>query len=316
VDLPALCSAAASLGYHRHMTTPLLSESPAALGALSGVGTLYTDLDGTLLGFGGSLLIDGKGDPSAATAEAIARINSAGLTVVIATGRNRLQCAEIARLCGWRGFIAELGCVIVPDRGADPLYLTGEWPDDALEPGETPFAAIERLGAPTALAEAFPGRLEPHAPYHLNREATHMLRGSLDLAAARAVLGELELPVGIVDNGIIHPLSTGLSADITEIHAYHLMPAGVTKAAAVAVDLDRRGVAREQAGAIGDSASDVGIADEVALGVVVANGLADRFVRDAAEARENVYATAGKRGSGWVEFADAWLMARPGRRDA
>lgn len=292
------------------MNTPLLSHSPAALDALSRVEVLYTDLDGTLLGHGGSLLIDGDGAPSAATAEAVVRLNDAGLTVVITTGRNRIQCAEIARLLGWRGFIAELGCVIVPDRGADPVYLTGDWPADALHGGETPWEAIAQLGAPAALYEAFPGRLEPHAPYHMNREATHMLRGSLDLDAARAILAELELPIALVDNGIIHPLSTGLAADITEVHAYHLMPAGVTKAGAVRVDLARRGLARERAAAIGDSAVDVEMADAVAVGVVVANALADARVRDAAEMRANIYATEAKRGSGWVEAAETWLRAR------
>ena len=292
------------------MTIPLLAESPAALDALSRAEVLYTDLDGTLLGLGGSMLIDADGAPSAATAEAIVRLNAAGLPVVITTGRNRIQCAEIARLAGWRGFIAELGCVVVPDRGADPIYLAGHWPADALLGGETPWEAIERLGAPAALFEAFPGRLEPHAPYHLNREATHMLRGSLDVIAARTLLATMELPIEIVDNGIIHPLSTGLAADITEVHAYHLMPAGASKAGAVAADIARRGLTPEQAVAIGDSASDVEMADVVALAIVVANALHDERVREAAGSRTNVYATRGQRGSGWAEFADAWLAAR------
>jgi phosphoglycolate phosphatase len=292
------------------MTIPLLSESPAALEALRGVEVLYTDLDGTLLGLGGSLLIDGSGVPSAATAQAVARVNAAGLKVVITTGRNRLQCAEIARLLGWRGFIAELGCVIVPDRGADPVYLTGDWPDGALENGETPWEAIDRLGAPAALYEAFPGRLEPHAPYHLNREATHMLRGSLDIGAARALLGEFELPVDLVDNGIIRPLATTLSADITEVHAYHLMPAGVAKSDAVAADLARNGLSSAYAAAIGDSSTDVAIADEVGFGVVVANALRDQRVVSAAAQRANVYATRGERGDGWAEFAALWAGAR------
>lgn len=292
------------------MNTPLLSDSPAALEALSRVSVLYTDLDGTLLGLGGSLLTDEHQSPSASTAEAIARINAAGLTIVITTGRNRIQCAEIARLLGWRGFIAELGCVVVPDRGAEPLYLTGDWPEGSLAAGETPFDAIERLGAMRVLTEAFPGRLESHAPYHVNREATHMLRGSLDLDEACKVLSGLELPVAIVDNGIIHPVSTGLAPEITEVHAYHLIPAGVTKAKTVAADLARRGLEHNQAAMIGDSATDIAVADEVAMGVVVANALNDARAQEAASRRANVYATAHQRGSGWTEFANAWLAAR------
>lgn len=288
---------------------PLLADSPAALEALSRVEMLYTDLDGTLLGLGGSLLVGGEGQPSIATPQAVMRLNVAGLPVVITTGRNRIQTAEIARVLGWRGFIAELGCVIVPDRGAEPIYYTGDWPDGLLEAGDTPFALIARAGALPALMRAFPGRIEPHAPYHLDREATHVLRGNLHVGEAQAVLGELEVPVEIVDNGIIHPLATGL-ADLPEIHAYHLIPAGVTKSGAVARDIARRGLAVRQAAAIGDSATDVAMADATAFAVMVANACDDARVRAEAAGRGNVYATALKRGDGWAEFAEAWLAAR------
>jgi hydroxymethylpyrimidine pyrophosphatase-like HAD family hydrolase len=291
------------------MTIPLLADSPAALDALARVDAVYTDLDGTLLGLGGSLLVDGDGAPSACTAEAVANLNAAGLTAVIATGRNRLQCTEISRLLGWRGFVAELGCVIVPDRGADPIYNTGEWTDDVLAAGETPRERIERAGAVDALMKAFPGKLEPHAPYHHNREATELLRGALDLDEARAVLGDLDAPIDILDNGIVRPLQTGL-VGVQEIHAYHLMPPGVTKAGAVARHLELRGLASERTACIGDSEADVGMADVCALGVVVANALADGNVLQAASRRANVFATAAHRGAGWAEFADLWLSAR------
>lgn len=299
--------------YHRYMTpTPLLAETPFALDALSGVEVLYTDLDGTLLGLGGSVLVDGGGNPSTRTAEAIARVNRAGLPVVVTTGRNRIQCAEITRLLGWRGFIAELGCVIVPDRGADPIYYLGDWPEDAVRPGETPFQTIERVGALRVLYERFPGRIEPHTPYDLDREATHVLRGLIDCELAQGLLGELEVPVELVDNGIIHPLHTGL-ADLPEIHAYHLIPAGVHKQGAVDRDVARRGMVRVQAAAIGDSGADVAMADVTALCALVGNGLADARVRSAAEKRDNVFALTGERGDGWAEFADLWVEARARR---
>jgi len=288
---------------------PPLADTPAALEALTRVEVLYTDLDGTLLGRGGSLLVGGEGQPSLATARAVMRLNIAALPVVITTGRNRIQTAELARVLGWRGFIAELGCVIVPDRGADPLYFTGDWPEGSLEPGDTPFAVIERAGALPALMRAFPGRIEPHAPYHLDREATHVLRGCLDVADARNVLRPLSVPVDIIDNGIIHPLSTGL-VDLPEMHAYHLIPTGVTKSGAVAHDIARRGLQANQAAAIGDSAADVAMADVTALAVMVANAGDDERVSAEAAARPNVFATALKRGDGWAEFAEAWLAQR------
>jgi hydroxymethylpyrimidine pyrophosphatase-like HAD family hydrolase len=288
---------------------PLLADTPAALEALARVELLYTDLDGTLLGLGGSLLVNESGLPSAGTAEAVVRVNQACLPVVLVTGRNRVQCTEITRMLGWSGFIAELGCVIVPERGAPPIYNTGIWAPDELKPGETPYQRIVRSGALDALASAFPGRLEPHTPYHLNREATVLLRGSLDLAKAQDILAKLDLPVTIVDNGIIHPPNTGL-VDIDEMHAYHLMPPGVSKADAVRVDRKRRGLAREQTASIGDAVTDVEMADSVGVGVLVANCLGDERVQQAASGRANIYATRAGRGEGWTEFANAWLEAR------
>ena len=290
---------------------PMLAHSPAAFDRLARVEIVYTDLDGTLLGKGGSLLVDGDGAPSTTSAEAVARVNTAGLTAVVTTGRNRIQCIEITRLLGWlcHGFIAELGGVVVTDRGAEPVYFTGDWPADAVRPGETPWEAIERVGAPRVLCERFPGRIEPHAPYHYNREATHLVRGHVDMLEAQRALDALELPVSIVDNGVIHPVSTGL-VGVDEVHSYHLAPPGLTKVNAISADLARRGLAREQAAAIGDAPADLEMADATGLCVLVANALQHEGVAEAASARDNVYATKGSRGDGWAEFASAWLAAR------
>jgi phosphoglycolate phosphatase len=288
---------------------PRLAETPAALAALERASVLYTDLDGTLLGIGGSVLVDGDGHHSPRTAEAIARVNAAGLDVVVTTGRNRIQAAEIARLLGWRGFIAEIGCVIVPDRGESPIYFTGDWPEDAVAAGDTPFEMIERVGALGVLARAFPGRIEPHAPYHLDREATHVLRGLVDLEEAQGLLGELPLPVDLIDNGVIHPRDTDL-VDLPEIHAYHLVPRGARKERAVAFDVARRGLTRADAVAVGDSASDVPMADETSLVALVANALDDARVPAAAAGRDNVYTLERKRGDGWADLAEVWMRAR------
>lgn len=291
--------------------TPLESH-PLAAEALAAGELLYTDLDGTLLGPGGSLLVTAAGEPSLLTAAAVVGVNQAGLTVVPCTGRNRFQVHEIVRMCDWSGFVAELGCVVVPGRAAAPIYFTGDWDDSMLADGETPFEAIARAGALDALREAFPGRIENHAPWHLNREATHVLRGNVDVQAARRILGELELPVQIIDNGIINPPATTL-VGVTEVHAYHLLPAGVTKSLALAADRERRGVEQSRTLAIGDSATDVQMAEEVALAVVVGQAGRDLRVREAAEAYDNVAITHAERGEGWAEFAAAWLAARAGR---
>jgi hydroxymethylpyrimidine pyrophosphatase-like HAD family hydrolase len=62
--------------------------------------------------------------------------------------------------------------------------------------------------------------------------------------------------------------------------------------------------------AIGDSATDVEMADAVALGVLVANAMDDARAVEAAGSRENIAVTQRERGEGWAELASAWLAAR------
>jgi hydroxymethylpyrimidine pyrophosphatase-like HAD family hydrolase len=291
---------------------PYLDEHVDAPGALARASVLFTDLDGTLFAPGGLLLGDPSGAPSAATAQAVVAVNQAGLAAVVTTGRNRPQCMELCRILGWRSFIAELGTVIVHELYEPPAYFLGDWPDGALLPGETPYEAIVRSGALEVLQRAFPGRIEEHSPWHVDREATHVLRGSIDLASARAALDALELPVHIIDNGIVRAPQNTLTG-VAEIHAYHLVPKGVNKARAIEQVLAHRGMGRADALAIGDSATDVEMADAVALGVMVRNALDDARVIEEAARRDNVVATRGERGLGWAEFALAWLAARDSR---
>jgi HAD superfamily hydrolase (TIGR01484 family) len=287
---------------------PFLDEMPGAAARLAAATTLFTDLDGTLLGRGASVLADGEGRPNLDAVTAITRLNAAGLRVVMTSGRNARQLREGSRLLGWSDFIGELGCVRSYDRGVRVVYDTGVWPEDATLLGETPYQAIVRVGAVARLMEAFPGRLEYHDPWHLDREVTHMLRGNVDVAAAQALLDTLPLPITLVDNGIIHPPRHHLTCD--EIHAIHLVPTGVSKHGAVAKDLAEHDASRSEAIAIGDSATDVEMAEATGLMVCVRNGLDDPLLLEAARGRADVCATRATHGSGWAELANAWLAAR------
>jgi hypothetical protein len=185
------------------------------------------------------------------------------------------------------------------------------WEDGLSAPGTpTPFERIESAGAIEALFEAFPGSLEYHDPWHEGREVTHLLRGCVDVAGAQAALDRLELPVDIVDNGIIRNRGT-LTCEGPP-HAYHLVPTGVSKAQAIRADLKARGLSREHAISIGDSATDLEMADVTSVFVLVANGFDSDGVRAelGAHPRANVVRTHGVRGEGWAEFAHAWLVAR------
>lgn len=291
----------------------LLSEDPASSEALARVRVLYTDLDGTLLAKGGCLLADGDGNPSCEVAETIVAANAAGLTVVPVSGRSRIQLVELVRLLGWTDFIAEAGAVLVRGIGAgsEVEYNFGDWPADILGEGENPYEFIENSGAYEALREAFPGRLEYHDPWHLDREATHLLRGCLDVEAGQAVLDGMEVPVDLIDNGIVRNRGTLACGDDCVPHAYHLVPSAVSKAQAIRLDLAHRGLTCDQAAAIGDSATDIEMADAVAIMALVDNAFESEGVRLALETpgRANVRRTRRARGAGWSEFVSAWLSA-------
>jgi hydroxymethylpyrimidine pyrophosphatase-like HAD family hydrolase len=288
---------------------PFFDEVDSVRERLAEARVLFTDLDGTLLGRGASLLSDGQGRPTLDTVEAIVELNRAGSHVVITSGRNTKQLREITRLLDWADFIGELGCVRSYDRGSRVVYETGDWPNDALREGETPYEAIEREGAVELLRKRFPGLIEYHDPWHLDREVTHILRGNVPIPEAQAALDTLTLPVTIVDNGIIHPRHHTL-VGVTEVHAIHLVPTGASKQRSIAGYLAERSMRRSSALAIGDSSADIGMSDAVALMACVANGLDDPKLLECARERDNVVATRASFGSGWAEFARAWLTAR------
>jgi hydroxymethylpyrimidine pyrophosphatase-like HAD family hydrolase len=290
-------------------SVPFIDELPDLRERLARVRILYTDLDGTLLGRGACLLKDGGGEPSLDAASAAVELNRAGLKVVLCSGRSAKQLMEVSRILGWEDFIAELGTVRSYGRGSRKVYDTGDWSDSATLPGETPYEAIVRVGALKCLQANYPGLIEYHDPWHLDREVTHVLRGNVPLAGAQDCLDALPLPVTLVDNGVIHPPRHTL-VGVEEVHAYHLVPSGVSKPGSIAADLAERGIRADEAIAIGDSAADVAMADSVGLMVCVRNGLDDPVLVAHAREHANVAATRGGFGTGWRELAEAWLAVR------
>ena len=220
---------------------------------------MYTDLDGTLLGKGGSLFRTAAGDFTLLAGRALEACHRAGVEVVLKSGRRRAQVMEDARLLGQSAYIFEVGSGMMID--GELSFLTGE-----LQPrdGRTIHTQIELSGAPALLLERYAGRLEPHAPWHVDREVSHLFRGLVDVREANELLAaEGHAGLRLVDNGEIRP----------DTHTFHLIPAAASKAGAVAAHMRARGYARAQCVGVGDSREDLEVADVVGRFFLVANAV-------------------------------------------
>ncbi len=268
----------------------------------------YTDLDGTLLGRGGSLFRDADGAFTLLAARGLEACHRAGAEVVLKSGRRKAQVMEDARLLGQSSYIYEVGCGLVID--GEETLLTGD-----LQPvdGKTISALIEESGAPALLLEAYAGRLEYHAPWHLGREISHLFRGRVDEREANRLLarhGHEELR--LVDNGAIGPKESLLHLNGPP-HAYHLIPRAGSKVEAVARHMAARGYAGEECVALGDSREDLDVADVVGRFFLVANAVEkEPALRELMAARPNVEVTEATYGEGFYEAVIRSLAeARP-----
>ena len=218
---------------------------------------VYTDLDGTLLGKGASLFRTAEGHFTLLAARALEACHRAGVEVVIKSGRRRAQVMEDARLIGQSSYIFEVGSGLVID--GELTFLTGD-----LQPREglTVHAQIEQTGAPALLLERYAGRLEPHSPWHVDREVSHLFRGSIDARDANQLLeAEGHGALRLVDNGEIEDGR----------HAFHLIPAVSSKAAAVVAHMRARGYERDECSGVADSREDLDVAQVVGRFFLVAN---------------------------------------------
>jgi hydroxymethylpyrimidine pyrophosphatase-like HAD family hydrolase len=281
----------------------------ARAGAPGTVRCLYLDLDGTLLGRGASLLHDGEGNVTIDGLRAVQACLRAGVEVVLMSGRRRVQVLEDARLLGQSSFIFEAGACVTID--GEEHWLTGDRWNIAQRPGELTIAEqIERSGAPALLLERYAGRLEYHEPWHVEREVSHLFRGLVDAEEVDAQLAAHGFEhLRLVDNGVVSRRSQAL-AGLPHVRGYHLVPAGVSKAAAVAVHRRARGYERGEVFAVGDSREDLACAAQVDVFWLVANALErDPSMRGALALNANARVTEAGHGPGVYEAVVSTLVA-------
>jgi phosphoglycolate phosphatase len=266
---------------------------------------VYTDLDGTLLGPGGSLFRDPEENFSLRQARALEACHRAGVEVVIMSGRREAQVLADARLIGQTAYIYEAGCGVMID--GERTLLTGDWSVD--EDGTTPAERMRAAGIPALLFERFPGRLEWHSPWHAGRELSLLMRGKVEVVEANELLrGHGHDDVRFLDNGAIGRRMAGIEG---HTHAYHLVPGGASKAKAVAFHLRARGYDPESCIAVGDSIEDLEAASVVGRFFVVANGPErDEALRDAVPRFANATVTEEAMGDGFYEAVVSTLAER------
>jgi hydroxymethylpyrimidine pyrophosphatase-like HAD family hydrolase len=230
---------------------------------------LYVDLDGTLLGPGGSLLHGADGRFALDAVRALQACWRAGAEVVLYSGRRRDSVFAAARLIGSSAYIFELGSGLVVDGEL-------EWLTDGIVPSDsdgTIFAQLERSGAPALLLERFAGRLEYHTPWSIGRDVSHLFRGLVAPDEVRAVLDGAGFQwLRLVDNGVVRARSEQMPG-LPIVHVYHLIPAGASKARAVARHMQARGYSRTDCIAVGDSREDLDVASVVGAFWLVANAV-------------------------------------------
>ena len=258
---------------------------------------VYTDLDGTLLGRAGSLFRDADGAFSLLAARGLEACHRAEVEVVIKSGRNKAQVLEDARLLGQSAYIYEVGCAMVID--GEETFLT-----DDLQPSadRTIHQLIEDSGAPQLLLDSYADRLENHAPWHLGRQISHLMRGQVDSLEADTLLTENGMGnLRLVDNGAISPKVT-LPAITGPPHVYHLIPRGASKGRAVQAHMRVRGYSPEECIGVGDSREDLGVSEVVGRFFLVANAVAkDPSILEAVAEKGNVTVTEGRNGEGFYE---------------
>ena len=268
---------------------------------------VYTDLDGTMVGPRGSFWHTAGRELTDCPAAALLALHRAGVPLVLVSGRTFEQVIEAARIFAADGAIAELGATVAWDAGRGTHRLRGELPAEFGD--RSPMEAMAELGVVDRLIAEHPGQLEWHAPWHTTHTADALLRGRIDPLAADAWLAERGLGwLTLKDNGAI-PTTGRMTLDPAPgpVRVYHLMPRGISKGAAIAWDLDRRGLSPADAVAIGDSVSDLEMAPAVDRLWITANGAAVDGMAGLLGAVPNVTVTDGAMGEGWAQAVRASL---------
>ena len=252
---------------------------------LKKVRVIYTDVDGTFVTSG--CLFRNRQGYTLKNATAIYHLLTAGVDVVMTSGREKEKLKETARILGFRNYIANLGIEIVYNRGEKVITHFGVDVPDHRSLKEW----IEKSGVVQALLNQYPNRVRYYTPWSDILRTHPLLIGELNFAEAQKWMERNYPELRLIDNGAV-PAEHDFSAP----HTYHIVPRKVGKKTAVRIDKKERGLKEENLIGIGDSMEDVTIAEEVAIFFLL-----DKSV---STDRENVIYIPNEDGEGFSRIID------------
>ena len=261
---------------------------------------VYSDLDGTMVGPGGCFF---RGEDQAVTLEparALASLLEAGITLVLVSGRTQAQLLEACGIFGADGYVAELGAMVGWNRGRERHLCAGPCP---ITSTRYPTRSPRRCSSATQVSSSFTTHGTSGTSSTSCCEGRWIRWRSTPGSPRKALIGYECTTTESCRRGRLPGSSW------RELHVYHLVPEGIDKGQAVGYDLARRGLLREQAIAIGDSASDLLMAPQVGRFHLVANGARSAPVRALAEAAGNAVIEQGSVGAGWSSAVRAAVAA-------
>ncbi len=272
---------------------------------LTKVKVIYTDIDGTLVGPGGSLFAAPQGTLTLKPAGAVFKVLEAGIDVFIVSGRCSLRLMAIAQILGFQNYAGELGSEIIYGLGKKVIH---NMEDMYLKKGGRALDWIKRSGAVDLIFDRFPGKVRYHTPFSETCQNSALLIGNVEVKRVNQILTEHGLAaLRLADNGSISPVP-----DFPHPHCYHLLPASAGKRSAVKKDKEIRGLKTEELVGIGESVEDIEISSEVGIYFVVRNGAEeDARVMARTKEEENLFLLKGSMGLGWAQAID--ILERLGK---
>jgi HAD superfamily hydrolase (TIGR01484 family) len=258
---------------------------------------VYSDCDGTLFNDKGSIINDAEGLYFFGAVSCLELLHSCNIDLVMISGRNRYQLKYNAQMLNLYNYIAELGAEVVYNRGREVhrTYNKENFRHDFTSLGED-FRNVVRL-----MKNSFPSKIDCRPEWNKNRNTNILFLGEIDVEKANRILAEN----GFEDSMIMNNGPTSLYAaefPDCKTYFYNLMPKGVDKSKGVRTDREIRGFLKENCLALGDSAEDLKMADEVKFFFLMNNDIHEEdHIIKALPNYDNVFVTERKMNRGWEE---------------